>query len=266
MNKPSLPKRVAASTLRRAALSGFTLIEILVALAIVTVLSALVFQGTRAARNQVSKGRSVMNMKGIITAWNLYANDNNNLYPIGLTWTATADSVQNAPAELKTLNYRYWWRWYGGVAGYLPTLVVSDTEAANSYGGPKAPKGWDDVWDGYFPPHRIATLRNLSAATHVGYHFSTYMGYNRRIKRSAIIEPSKVPILFPYWDETSQSSPLGRYFSCPLATDDRTIFMKGAPKALGNGNHFAFADGHAEWVPAMATPQEYEARFNWRPY
>lgn len=251
-----IPERVSRRHRR-----GFTLIELLTVVAIIGILSALVLTSIGAVRKSARRAQNVSNLKSLMQGWQLYAADNRDSFPLGLTWEP--NSVINPPA-LKTLNYRYWWRWYGGIAPYLPTLTVGDTEASNSYGGPKAPM-WDTVYQGYFPPEHFEAAKELELRT--GYHFNSYMGLNRRIRQNSITAPSRTPVLFAYRD-TASSQNQKSYFCDPVGSFDasyRTRFMAGAPAAMGSGNHFAFADGHVQWVPRMATAKDYEDAMRWRP-
>lgn len=238
---------------------GFTLIELITVMTIVIILGSILFVALGGVRSTTEKMENVANLRTIANAWFTYAADNQNFFPIGLTWEPSEGQVTNPPA-VSTMRYRYWWRWHGGVASYLPTLTISDTEAARSYGGPDAPT-WGTVYRGYYPPSHFekAKARDIK---NVGYHFNRHIGFNARTNIADIIAPSRTPILFAYWDEDG-SNPMGQYFSS--AYYDQNLFMANATKTLGDGNHFLFADGHVEWVNASNDLNYYRKHFTWRP-
>lgn len=60
---------------------GFTLIEMIATVAIVLVLSAFLFSGTKSAMEKAKAAQCVGKIKNIATAFNLYASENNGSYP-----------------------------------------------------------------------------------------------------------------------------------------------------------------------------------------
>lgn len=262
MNRNIIPSKVSAITdvvcLRgRQRERGFTLIELLAVIAVIATLMSLLLVGIGKVRHSAMKTGNAANLRSLARAWHSYAGDNGDCFPIGLTWAT--DNVLNAPS-LSTLNYRYWWRWYGGVADYLPMLVVGDTEAARNYAGPMAPT-WGQVYEGYYPPMFIDEARERGLA-HVGYHFNRHVGFERRTSRSTFVDLARTPILYAYWNEEA-ANPFGQYFSSPLM--DGSSFLAYATAPMGDGNHFAYADGHVEWVDAHEDLAYYLDHMTWRP-
>lgn len=65
--------------------NGFTLVELLVAMAVVAILAAMVFGGIGAARTQADRSRAIANMRAIGSGIGLFTADNNGLLP-GPLW------------------------------------------------------------------------------------------------------------------------------------------------------------------------------------
>jgi len=69
---------------------GFTLIELLVVIAIIGILSSVVLASLSSARAKARDAQRASDMHAVIEAFELYANDHNNNYPVA---TATGDAA-----------------------------------------------------------------------------------------------------------------------------------------------------------------------------
>ncbi len=76
------------STLRRAGRNGFTLIELLVVIAIIAILAALLLPALAGAKERARRAACKNNLRQFILAVHLYANDNNEKLPSGLSENA----------------------------------------------------------------------------------------------------------------------------------------------------------------------------------
>lgn len=102
--------------------SGFSLIELLVAIAVMAILAAILLPAVSRARLSATKGKDVSNMRQIGTALNLYLVDNNNLLPV--SWVSFPANPRVQPAgEYQPLS--------GHLAPYLDTSIQPE---ANSGG------------------------------------------------------------------------------------------------------------------------------------
>jgi len=96
--------------------NGFTLIELLVVIAIIGVLASVVLASLNSARAAARDAVRISEVRQLQTALELYANNNNNLYPCYRTdancRTAPPDIplpriiVNRAPANVPTNNFR----------------------------------------------------------------------------------------------------------------------------------------------------------------
>jgi len=67
--------------------SAFTFIEILITISIIGILVSLIMPGLIKARNQAVKTTCLNNIKQIMLAMNIYAEDNNGVYPLEIIIT-----------------------------------------------------------------------------------------------------------------------------------------------------------------------------------
>ncbi|HEY4417302.1 MAG TPA: prepilin-type N-terminal cleavage/methylation domain-containing protein [Verrucomicrobiae bacterium] len=101
---------------------AFTLIELLVVIAIIAILAALLLPALSRAKNSASKATDLDNLKQIMLATHLYANDANDILPLpnwdngnaladGQThagWLYQADLSLSAPAKFKAETGLLW--------------------------------------------------------------------------------------------------------------------------------------------------------------
>jgi prepilin-type N-terminal cleavage/methylation domain-containing protein/prepilin-type processing-associated H-X9-DG protein len=78
-------------------LTGFTLIELLVVIAIIAILMAILIPTLKQAREQGKRSACLNNLRQLILAWNLYADDNDDKIVCGNTHR-TIDGQQNKSA------------------------------------------------------------------------------------------------------------------------------------------------------------------------
>ena len=98
--------------------SGFTLIELLVVIAIIAILAAMLLPALAAAKKKGQLATCLSNQRQLITAWLMYADDNNDLM-------VSAD-CQNASC----------WR-IGGESGPPQTWALSDNNNPYPAGSPE---------------------------------------------------------------------------------------------------------------------------------
>lgn len=239
---------------------GFSLVELLCVIAIIGVLSAIILPVLSSMRASANKAENILNLRSLVQGWHLYAADNGGYFPVGLTWGAEMGNITNPP-NLVSLSYLYWWSWYSGVARYMPTLTAMDTAAYRMRGGPQAPS-WESSYKGYFPPNYLSEYMT-SCNSYVGYHFNRFVGFYTRMSLQDIQDPSRTPLLYAYFEpESTQHA--GRYFSAPN-DDFPQKFMDFATNTMDGGNHFAFCDGHVEWVDRMDNTDDYLENMRWKP-
>ncbi|MBM4113042.1 MAG: prepilin-type N-terminal cleavage/methylation domain-containing protein [Phycisphaerae bacterium] len=107
------------TTARRSA--GFTLVEMLITLAIIALLMGLLLTGLRSARNTAREGRQLNNLRQTYTAWGMYSTNNNESLLPGFIDTGVQNywkvKYRNSSGQTiaPELCQTYTWR----IAGYL---------------------------------------------------------------------------------------------------------------------------------------------------
>src|SRR6266478_3310267 len=86
---------------------GFTLIELLVVIAIIGILAAMLLPALNKARATAKKASCLNNVKQITLACIMYANDNDEQLPIGITYSSESPQyVKNADGSAVTNFYQ----------------------------------------------------------------------------------------------------------------------------------------------------------------
>jgi len=112
--------------------SGFTLIELVVVMAIVAVLASLMVAAIMAARRQATNTQRSGNAKTLELALETYASTHNNKYP---TYCSSGCNVSNVRAETATTGLQAFLRGAGSLSSDLQNLAFtaynSDSTGSN---------------------------------------------------------------------------------------------------------------------------------------
>jgi prepilin-type N-terminal cleavage/methylation domain-containing protein len=217
----------AASSVARPA---FTLVELLVAIAIIGILAALVLSALSRSKQQAQGTQCVNNLKQMQAAWSLYADDFSQVlvlnagyfqpeYVTNLCWVA--GDVSSLPDETNTLP----------LSGALLGSYAKNVPIYKCPADPGNPPG-------------TARVRSISMNNYmhgVGMGLST--DFVQNVRTSDIRQPASS---FVFLDERSSTINDG-YFVMILTTDYDAIHGNDLPAnyhALAGG--LSFADGHAQ--------------------
>jgi prepilin-type N-terminal cleavage/methylation domain-containing protein len=235
---------------------GFTLIELLVVVAIIALLVAILLPSLRSAREQGKRAVCLSNMRQIMTAATIYADENRDLFPISAGANQEGGWIRRVlPYSSKALVYRCpsdrsedWFRETDSAAEKLVNDRLT-SYVLSIYISPevKPPPGAPDPTPryGYFRRDRV---RRPSETIHFG--------------------------------ETRETRGTEKFADHVHADDWLPDLLTGAPvsspeQELALGRHsgvenYAFSDGHADALPVRRTfeldPDTLETKLNlWDP-
>ena len=221
----------------RACHSAFTLLEMLVVIAIVGILASLLLPALTRAKEQTRKARCVSNIRQITTAGLMYADDNSNRFsPDGTPPPAYpgVTTLYNGPGTTNNCN---WWRW--PLVPYLGNLDVLTCPSGDAAQKPSKMMDADQLTYGY------------------GYNQSFFNS-----DASAMKEPSFSAIYADcyHWVISTNVGVAYAYngknlpgvFNDPsVATNDQaTVNIRHS-----TGSNVGLADGHVELVPSTVMMQ-----------
>lgn len=114
---------------------GFTLIELLVVIAIVAVLASILFPAFAAGKRRAAQTQCLSNLKQLITAWQMYADDNGG---------RACPSYYFAEGRMVSWDFTTWpGGWSHGLLG--PYHGSGEIHRCPSFAG----QGWDRPFTGY---------------------------------------------------------------------------------------------------------------------
>ncbi|MFA6176957.1 MAG: prepilin-type N-terminal cleavage/methylation domain-containing protein [Phycisphaerae bacterium] len=220
---------------------GFTLVEVLVTLAIVAILASLAFPLYQAMTASSRTVRCVNNLRTIGAAVNTYLADNNLLYP-----------VSSYPVLTTKVN------WWTEIAPYM------NCELANA--GPPYPRA---VALGHCPNH----TEKADSFSYVGNMFifvpdnlaytSKYMpGFDHRVSAAAVRKPTEKMLVW----EVHSNAAWPRISVPDSGTGKRPLIPAYKYGAHGDKTNFLFCDGHVASISAADGLANYANWKYWDPY
>jgi prepilin-type N-terminal cleavage/methylation domain-containing protein/prepilin-type processing-associated H-X9-DG protein len=233
--------------------TGFTLIELMVVIAIIAILAALLLPALSKARERVEGISCLNNTRQLALAWQLYADDHDGLLPYNLvmnessprtninwvnnvmTWDLSSDNTNLATITSASLG-----PYIGGVTG------IFHCPSDHALSTMQSAAGWDRRIRSYSMNAMVGNAGTFSAS---GVNINN-PGYTQFFKTTQIPQPADI---FVFLDEH------------PDSIDDGYFLNKDVPAASGaygadnaaydewtdlpasyhnNSTAFSFADGH----------------------
>ncbi len=234
--------------------SGFTLIELLVVIGIIAILLSFLFPVIQKARHQTYKTQCASNLRQMIVAWQMYANDHNDeACPMSIrdpdgskTWYWDSFSDQNAKDDPKSSNNPY------SLKRYIQSPISLRCPC--------------------FHQESSNAIRDKEQRSSIGYGYNaTYIGADAwwgpgytdlpSCHLAEIKDPSKTAVFADaeYWE--NKVKPFGLRVARWLRSPDEKILKESGKRSANNYSsgtvhfrhgHFAnvaFADGHVKAVP-----------------
>jgi len=237
---------------------GFTLIELLVVVAIIAILSAILFPVFARAREQARKSACLSNLKQIGLGVMMYVQDYDETYPVANSATPSSDPMAGLTAS-------YWFNvlqpytrnrqvWYCPTAG---RIMTSDSSDIQQYSG------------GYgFNACGTGTISSSSSTHWNGFGQTvksdgtvTCTPDGSTVKLAAVTSPSETILVtdpasnstsyttlyfysgsnISYWPQL-HGGPVGPFYGNTPSTTEAYLHPSG-------GGNYLFADGHAKYMP-----------------
>lgn len=213
-------------TVRRAlgVRGGFTLIELLVVIAIIAILASILFPVFSRARAKARATSCLSNVKQITLAMEMYAQDQDEMYPIATTFWSPDPSTIGETWDTDILPY----------TRNQDILICPDNRQ-------KCACGCGDPRRGYAQ----TKYTTIDVASNVWCAFS-----------GMYPEPSDTVLIVEKgaYGPAHQSDASCEAFSQAGASDDWKPFGGNTKLRHSNGNNFGFTDGHAKFFPTGKGP------------
>jgi len=211
---------------------AFTLIDLLVVIAIIAILASLLLPAVSRAKGKGQQTACLNNLRQLQTAWTMYLGDHDNVMPenkmtgvgqLGCVSTTNSWVTGNAQASADPI-----WIRQGSIYSYTPNVGV------------------------YHCPNDRSTVADSSALRTRSYSMDAYLngGLDVRIyggylpgtvvRYSELLDPAAI---FVFIDETQNIIDDGVFLLYPAPAD---FWQNGPSHRHGQGANLTFADGHCE--------------------
>lgn len=231
---------------RRSRATGFTLVELLVAIAIIGLLAALLFPVFAQSREKARASVCLSNEKQLSAATLQYGQDNDEMYPLQTDWpngvgisTTGSDTGFYAPQDGRLDP-----TWMASIQNYLKNVEVGVCPSAFIWPGPVSPLGDAPTahsrtsysYNGLLGSLPKALFRNITPQT---LPVATFAGVGR---------PAETMLFEDTGQVLPRSQPEPRY-NYGEWTDIVYSALQAKNGGLhGSGFNLCYADGHAKWI------------------
>lgn len=251
--RPAVPSRISNGIRSR----GFTLIEILVVIVIVSLLAALMFPAFARAREKAQAAKCVSNLRQLSLAWLSYAGDNDGRLVAGKL--SPEQSLETGlPADAEVL-------WPTLLRDYLGDPLLRSTTYQITWGGPlmcptlqrkmKRSSPWSDEWSCASVSYGINVWATMN---YVPWGF---YGWDRLV---SIPRPAETIVFVDSANTSNPNVVQGWYLAGP------SWGQQDVDCRHSGGANAAFADGHVAWMPESMLIDDsfnynYEGNTPWQP-
>ncbi len=222
---------------------GFTLVELLVVIAVIALLMAILLPALSKARIQAKRITCLSGLKQLVTAWMAYADNSDGKLVNGGQPPSNTNPSVTEPYWRTSFNTTddpgYDWSWkvffdYSGTLTYEQRVEKLKKGAlfryCNNVKAYRCPEAESDMHRTYIIPE------SMNASMHPGYHPEGQI-----IKRTGQLKKSAERVVFFEEKRISPDAFMYPYVNDPYWDSDKPNIMHG------NGANFGFADGHADY-------------------
>jgi prepilin-type N-terminal cleavage/methylation domain-containing protein/prepilin-type processing-associated H-X9-DG protein len=246
--------------------SGFTLIELIVVIAIIGLLAAILFPVFARAREKARQATCQSNLKQLGLAFQQYIHDNDERYPMTYNCAACVVPCGSAPLPACTVNAPGPYKWWPSMI--YPYVGNKEVFKCPSIGAEYNPgRGYPNMngtsttlyfapSDPFYPSWRMNYVINEFVT-------GTYRGSSPIAKgytaanEAQLASPSDIflswdcLVTWGYYDNFQINADITAYDR--LRPGGERVNSNGSESPHSEGENYLYCDGHVKWLPRKAT-------------
>jgi prepilin-type N-terminal cleavage/methylation domain-containing protein/prepilin-type processing-associated H-X9-DG protein len=236
---------------RKRQTSGFTLIELLVVIAVIAVLMGILMPALQRVREQGKRAACLSNLKQLLLAWTVYADDNDDKIVNGDSGEYTAMNSATLPFAESHYREKSWVLrdWESGMTQRQKEQAIMDgalwpyVTTLKLYKCQTVQRKVMDAYGHSTPPVRTYSISDAMNCK----NWSSMAGADMAKRRMEISEPAFRIVFID--DGGTNPSALGGWTvrTVQVVRGGNWSWWDPPPVRHGDGTTYSFADGHADY-------------------